>query len=140
MDYSVAFPTSSFDRNSVIDDLNYFKYYFLKVNEEIAFNETRLNADFLKLANYAMEAPSDFFMYRDFQSRNIMEKDGLTYFIDYQGGRKGPLQYDLVSLLYQVKAQMNENHRNELLLHYKKKLSNYLKLDLRLFHSFFLIS
>ena len=129
IDYSVAYPTPSFDKNSIIDDLNYFKYYFLKINEEISFNETRLNSDFQRLANYAMEAPSDFFMYRDFQSRNIMVKDGLTYFIDYQGGRKGPLQYDLVSLLYQVKAQMNENHRNELLLHYKKKLSNYLNLE-----------
>ncbi|MBR5602677.1 MAG: phosphotransferase [Bacteroidales bacterium] len=123
LDYSTAYPTPSFNKNSIIDDLNYFKYYFLKVNEEINFNETRLNNDFQRLADYAMQAPSDFFMYRDFQSRNIMIKDMQTYFIDYQGGRKGPLQYDLVSLLYQVKAQLNDELKDELLLYYKDKLS-----------------
>ena len=126
LDYSKAFPTSSFDKASVIDDLNYFKYYFLKVNDEIVFNETRLNSDFQKLADYAIEAPSNFFMYRDFQSRNIMIKDDTTFFVDYQGGRKGPLQYDLVSLLYQVKAQIPNNLRNDLLEHYKNEISNYL--------------
>ena len=125
LDYSVAFPTPAFDRNSVIDDLNYFKYYFLKVNDEINFNESRLNADFQKIADFIMEAPADFFMYRDFQSRNIMIKDNHTYFIDYQGGRKGPLQYDIISLLYQVKAQLPNDLRNDLLSHYKKELSKY---------------
>lgn len=126
LDYSMAFPTPSFDKTSIIDDLNYFKYYFLKLNEEITFNETRLNSNFQKLADYAMESPSDFFMYRDFQSRNIMIKDNTTFFIDYQGGRKGPLQYDLVSLLYQVKAQIPNKLRNELLDHYKNEISKYL--------------
>ncbi len=126
LDYSVAYPTPSFNKESIIDDLNYFKYYFLKVNDEINFNETRLNNDFQKLADFAMEAQSDFFMYRDFQSRNIMIKDDSPFFIDYQGGRKGPLQYDIVSLLYQVKAQIPDTLRNELLSFYKEKLSNYL--------------
>lgn len=128
-DYSSAYPTSTFDKESIINDLNYFKYYFLKVNEEINFNETRLNDDFQKLASYAIEAPSCYFMYRDFQSRNIMIKDNRTYFIDYQGGRMGPLQYDIVSLLYQVKAQLDESHRNELLQHYKDKLSLHLNIE-----------
>ena len=129
LDYSVAYPTPSFNKESIIDDLNYFKYYFLKVNDEINFNETKLNRDFQKLADFAMEAPSDYFMYRDFQSRNIMIKDGDPFFIDYQGGRKGPLQYDIVSLLYQVKAQIPCGLRNELLLYYKEKLSNYLDVE-----------
>ena len=129
LDYSVAYPSPSFNKTSIIDDLNYFKYYFLKVNEEINFNETRLNHDFQQLADYAMEAPANFFMYRDFQSRNIMVKDNETYFIDYQGGRKGPLQYDIISLLYQVKAQLNTELRNELLLHYKDRLSSYLDIE-----------
>ena len=129
LDYSVAFPSPSFDKNSVIDDLNYFKYYFLKVNDEINFNESRLNADFQNIADFIMEAPADFFMYRDFQSRNIMIKDNKTYFIDYQGGRKGPLQYDIISLLYQVKAQLPNALRLELLDHYKKELSKYVNTE-----------
>ena len=129
LDYSVAFPSPSFDRISVIDDLNYFKYYFLKVNDEINFNESRLNADFQRIADFIMEAPADFFMYRDFQSRNIMIKDNRTYFIDYQGGRKGPLQYDIISLLYQVKAQLPNDLRNKLLSHYKNALSKYVNIE-----------
>ena len=129
LDYSVAFPCPSFDRISVIDDLNYFKYYFLKVNDEINFNESRLNTDFQRIADFIMEAPADFFMYRDFQSRNIMIKDNKTYFIDYQGGRKGPLQYDIISLLYQVKAQLPNELRNELLYHYKNALSKYVNIE-----------
>ena len=101
----------------------------MKVNDEINFNESRLNADFQNIADFIMEAPADFFMYRDFQSRNIMIKDNKTYFIDYQGGRKGPLQYDIISLLYQVKAQLPNDLRNELLYHYKKELSRYVNIE-----------
>lgn len=129
LDYSIAFPSTSFDKISVIDDLNYFKYYFLKVNDEIIFNESRLNSDFQNIANYILEAPSNFFMYRDFQSRNVMIKDNNPYFIDYQGGRKGPLQYDIISLLYQVKAQLPNNLRDELLSHYKDELSRFINLN-----------
>lgn len=129
LDYSIAFPSPSFDRNSVIDDLNYFKYYFLKLNDEITFNESRLNYDFRNIADFIMETPADFFMYRDFQSRNIMIKDNLTYFIDYQGGRKGPLQYDIISLLYQVKAQLPDELRKELLSHYKTELSKFIDIE-----------
>lgn len=122
LDYSKAFPTPTFDEMSIMQDLNYFKYCFLKEHEEISFNETRLDADFQQLAKYILEAPSDFFMYRDFQSRNIMIVDNEPYFIDYQGGRKGPLQYDVVSLLYQVKARIPEEIRSQLIDYYKVKL------------------
>ena len=122
LDYSKAFPTPAFDEMSIMEDLNYFKYCFLKEQEEISFNETRLDTDFQRLAKYILEAPSDFFMYRDFQSRNIMIVDNEPYFIDYQGGRKGPLQYDVVSLLYQVKARIPEDLRRELIDFYKKQL------------------
>ena len=122
LDYSKAFPTPAFDEMSIMEDLNYFKYCFLKEQEEISFNETRLDGDFQRLARYILEAPSDFFMYRDFQSRNIMIVDNEPYFIDYQGGRKGPLQYDVVSLLYQVKARIPEDLRLELIEYYKQKL------------------
>lgn len=123
LDYSKAFPTPAFDEMSIMEDLNYFKYCFLKEQEEISFNETRLDTDFKRLAKYILEAPSDFFMYRDFQSRNIMIVDNEPYFIDYQGGRKGPLQYDVVSLLYQVKARIPEKLRAQLIDYYKNRLA-----------------
>lgn len=123
LDYSKAFPTPAFDEMSIMEDLNYFKYCFLKEQEEISFNEARLDTDFQRLAQYILEAPSDYFMYRDFQSRNIMIVDNEPYFIDYQGGRKGPLQYDVVSLLYQVKARIPEDLRKELTEYYKQQLS-----------------
>ena len=123
LDYSKAFPTAEFDEMSIMADLNYFKFCFLKEHEEISFNETRLDTDFQTLTQYILEAPSDFFMYRDFQSRNIMIVDNNPYFIDYQGGRKGPLQYDVVSLLYQVKAKMPQELRDELIDYYKQRIS-----------------
>ena len=123
LDYSKAFPTPVFDEMSIMDDLNYFKFCFVKEQEEISFNETRLDTDFQRLAKYILKAPSDFFMYRDFQSRNIMIVNNEPYFIDYQGGRKGPLQYDVVSLLYQVKARIPEELRKELIEYYKERLS-----------------
>ena len=124
LDYSKAFPTPEFDEMSIMQDLNYFKYCFLKEQEEISFNETRLDADFQRLAKYILDAPSDFFMYRDFQSRNIMIVNNEPYFIDYQGGRKGPLQYDVVSLLYQVKARIPEEIRAQLINYYKQRISS----------------
>lgn len=126
LDYSKVYPMPCFDKPAVMDDLYYFKYYFVKPHAEIVFNETRLKAEFNHFADFIGHARNDFFMYRDFQSRNIMIDHGTPYFIDYQGGRRGPLQYDVVSLLYQVKAQMPQTLRDELLTHYKKALSTYL--------------
>jgi len=125
LDYSKAYPTERFDHQAIIDDLNYFKYYFVKPHEEIDFNETRLGKDFEAFADFVSQAPCDFFMYRDFQSRNIMVKDNELYFIDFQGGRKGPLNYDVVSLLYQVKAQIPQAVRDELIQYYKEELKQF---------------
>ncbi|MBR0176896.1 MAG: phosphotransferase [Bacteroidales bacterium] len=129
LDYSKAYPTPSFDRQSILNDLNYFKYYFLKPHEEIDFNETRLDEDFSAFADFVSQAPNDFFMYRDFQSRNIMVKDNDLYFIDFQGGRRGPLNYDVVSLIYQVKAQIPQSLRDELIDYYKTELAQYVNPD-----------
>ena len=126
LNYKKTYPSECFDRQAILDDLNYFKYYFVKPHEEISFNETRLNRDFQAFADFVSQAPCNFFMYRDFQSRNIMVKDEELYFIDFQGGRKGPLNYDVVSLLYQVKAQMPQSVRDELVLFYKEKLAQYI--------------
>jgi aminoglycoside/choline kinase family phosphotransferase len=116
-DYSAAYPRDTFDKLSMVWDCNYFKYYFLKP-ANIPFSEEALEEDFEKLASYLSKEKSDFFLFRDFQSRNIIIEKNEPYFIDYQGGRRGALQYDLASLLFQAKANIPHHVREELLDYY----------------------
>ncbi|PLX06125.1 MAG: hypothetical protein C0596_16705 [Marinilabiliales bacterium] len=128
VDWSKCYQIKEFDRESILFDLNYFKYYFLKVSG-VHFDEKLLQNDFNSISNILESSGNKFFMFRDFQSRNIMIKDGTPYFIDYQGGRKGGIQYDLASLLFQAKAQIPESVRDELLDYYFKQVETYIPVD-----------
>lgn len=128
IDFSQAYPRAAFDRQSIRWDLNYFKYHFLKL-AHIPFDEARLEEDFRTFAAFLASAPAEGFLYRDFQSRNVMIVDGAPWFIDYQGGRKGALQYDLASLLYDAKADLSDATRAELIEEYLDALAELVPVD-----------
>lgn len=140
IDFDKCYPRDAFDRQSMMWDLQYFKYYFLKL-AGIAFDEEKLERDFSTFIDYLLGANGKYFLYRDMQSRNIMvDAEGTPWFIDYQGGRRGARQYDVASLLYDAKADIPSSVRNELLGFYVSRLrENEVGTFIRYYYGFCLI-
>ena len=133
-DFSRCYPQPEFNQRSILWDLNYFKYCFLKATG-MEFQEDKLEDDFQKMSDVLLRSSSATFMYRDFQSRNVMIKDGEPWFIDFQGGRKGPFYYDVASFLWQAKAKYPDSLRQELLKEYIDALRKYQPIDEPYFYS-----
>lgn len=131
-DFSRCFHSTSFNRRSVMFDLNYFKYCFLKTSG-LEFNEERLEDDFDRLAGLLLEYDDNAFMYRDFQSRNVMIRDGEPYFIDFQGGRRGPVYYDVASFVWQARSAFPPQLKEELVSEYVSALRKYRDTDMEEF-------
>ena len=127
-DFSCCYPLPSLDRRCVMWDLNYFKYCFLKPCG-VEFSEPLLEDDFERLADRLLQEPGDTFMYRDFQSRNVMVKDGEPRFIDFQGGRRGPIHYDVASFLWQARAGFTAAQRDALIDVYLDALQPFRPID-----------
>ena len=117
MDYDVCLTAKEFGRQAIMSDLLYFKYYFLDTLQ-LPYDKQAMLDDFEALASYLTRTEYKYFMFRDFQSRNIIIDDDEVYFIDFQGGMKGALQYDVASLLWQAKAQLSDEWKNNLLEYY----------------------
>jgi len=136
LDYNICYPRKAFDKQSMMWDLNYFKHYFIRL-AGVTFDEQALENDFHTFTNFLMQAGTDNFMFRDFQSRNIMVFGEKLYFIDYQGGRRGPLQYDLASLLFDAKANLSPEFRLKVMEHYIETGKKQFGINPEIFNKFF---
>jgi len=128
LDFSLCYPQPEFDNRQILWDLNYFKYCFLKPSG-LDFPERQLEDDFQTMSDVLLQNHSETFLYRDFQSRNVLVKDNKPYFIDFQGGHKGPVYYDVASFLWQAKAGYPKELREELIDSYIKALRAYMPVD-----------
>lgn len=125
LNFEKCYPQPAFDLEGVLFDLNYFKYCFLKTTH-IDFNEVKLEASFRLMAKDLLSEQGDYFLYRDFQARNVMlDENDNPYFIDYQGGRRGPFYYDLASFLWQASAKYDDRLRQRLAVEYYDALKDF---------------
>ncbi|MBP3257476.1 MAG: phosphotransferase [Bacteroidales bacterium] len=128
LDWKCCYPQETFDARMVDFDLNYFKYCFLKATG-LEFNEVLLQDDFEKFKKDLLQEEDNTFMYRDFQARNVMVRDGEPWFIDFQGGRRGPIYYDVASFIWQARSRFPEDLKQELIKTYLRSLQSYKKVD-----------
>lgn len=128
LDWESCYPEPEFCRRTIMSDLNYFKFCFLKASG-LEYNEATLDKEFDILCDLLLQGDGQTFMFRDFQARNIMVKDGEPYFIDFQGGRKGPLYYDLVSFIWQARAAYPSDLKNEMIEAYLQAASSFTTID-----------
>jgi aminoglycoside/choline kinase family phosphotransferase len=128
IDFSYCYPQPEFDKRTIFWDLNYFKYSFLKLTK-IDFSELELELDFEKMSEQLLKINTNTFLYRDFQSRNVMIKDNQPFFIDFQGGRRGPIFYDVASFIWQAKANFPDEVKKELLQTYLTEVKQYIRID-----------
>jgi aminoglycoside/choline kinase family phosphotransferase len=136
LDLELCYPHKSFDRQSMMWDMNYFKYMLLKLLA-VPFNERHLERDFNSLCDFLLETGQDYFLYRDFQTANVMVVGEEPWFIDYQGGRKGAAQYDVASMLYDAKIPMSDHDREELLGYYIDNFCGVAKEDRNKFRGYY---
>lgn len=128
LDFNLCYPQAEFDQDTIMWDLNYFKYCFLKTTG-LEFFEPELEKDFKQLSKDLLLDKSNTFLYRDFQARNVMIHNNKPYFIDFQGGRKGPIYYDVASFVWQAKANYPLELKEELISTYLDSLNNYIEVD-----------
>ena len=128
LDFSICYPQPEFDRRMVMFDLNYFKYCFLKTSG-LEFNEAMLQDDFDRFADDLLKYDTNTFMYRDFNARNVMMHDGVPFFIDFQGGRKGPIYYDVASFVWHARAAYSEELKERMICRYLDSLSEYMEIS-----------
>ncbi|MDD2595941.1 MAG: RNase adapter RapZ [Bacteroidales bacterium] len=128
LNFNICYPQPEFDKTMISFDLNYFKYCFLKATG-IDFSEIKLENDFRAMSDILMKSMSDTFLYRDFQARNVMLVDNNPYFIDFQGGRKGPIYYDVASFIWQAKANYSEELKMEMIDTYLEALKPYCPIE-----------
>lgn len=134
LDWKNCYPQEAFDARMVDFDLNYFKYCFLKATG-LEFNEIELQEDFEKLKEDLLKEDDNTFLYRDFQARNVMIKDGEPWFIDFQGGRRGPIYYDVASFIWQARSRFPEDLKQDLIRTYLRALQQFKQVDEEAFRS-----
>ena len=125
LDYNVCLTAKTFGKQAILSDLLYFKYYFLDTLK-LPYDKQLMLEDFDNISSFLSEAMYSYFMFRDFQSRNIIVHNGQVHFIDYQGGMQGALQYDVASLLWQARAGLSAAWKESLLLHYIEEVNKLL--------------